>query len=138
MALNNNFIFIGICYRDARKVLLKADNNAYYTDFTLVVRSEVTKSKKNNYITIRAIGELAEKASVLCRNGNKVAVNGEIITTELINRNTAEMKIRITFVAREILLISKPKRYLIGSDKYTKVVELASVAEYEPPKERKK
>ena len=138
MALNNDFIFIGVCYRDAKKVLLKTDKNSYYTDFTLVVSSEITKSKKNNYITIRAIGDLAEKASILCRNGNKVAVNGEIITSELINRNTAEMRIRITFVAREILLISKPKRYMVGSDKYKKVVELASVAEYEPPKERKK
>lgn len=126
----NNFNFIGICYKDSKRILTNFEKNEYYTEFTLVIKSNL--SKKNNYITFRAIGNVAEKASMICRNGNQVSVVGEVTTSEFIDRTNAEMKVKINFMVTDLMLITKPTKYKVPKDKYTKIVELAVVDEYKP------
>lgn len=139
MGAYNEFRFIGKCYGDSTKVLTKDSKNGikrYYTKITLVVKSRIN-NKKNNYIPITANGELAEKANLLCRNCNVVAIVGEIVTRELFDRNTGEVKIQTHFIANDIMLITKPTKKIINLKQYSDLVELASIEEFEPPKRKK-
>ena len=46
-----------------------------------------------------AYGHLATRAAILCRNGNLVAVNGELTSQEFFNRNEGTSQIQ-TFLVR--------------------------------------
>lgn len=137
MSAYNNFKFIGKCYGDARKTLTTATQYAqekkYYTTITLVVKCS-SRPKKNNYIPITAYGELSEKASLLCRNGNKVAIEGEIMSKEFLDKDTGVIRVQTVYIAQDIMLIEKPLRQKVSNKVFTELVELASIDEYKPPK----
>ena len=140
MSAYNEFRFMGRCYGDARKVITTnstQDNPRYYTNIVLVVKSHRVK-REPNYIPITATGDLAEKASLQCRNGNKVAICGEIITHNTVDYSTGEMTVRTFFLANDIMLIEKAKRVKLSTKKIVDLVETASIDEFEAPKSRQK
>ena len=130
----NEFRFIGTCYSDATRRY--EPNGKVRCHITLCVKSP--NKTQNNHIPIIAFDDLAERASVLCRNGARVCVSGYICTQEIVDRVTAEIKIRTYFYAMDIMRISKPKRKNITYKKFTDLVELASIEDYRPLKPRTK
>ena len=139
MSAYNEFRFLGRCYGDSMKVLTAnstAEKTRYYTNIVLVVKSKVAKGKLN-YIPITASGKLAEKAYLVCRNGNKVGITGEIITHNIVDYNTGEMRVRTYFIANDIVLIEKVKRAKTDGKHFIHLVETASIDEFEAPKKRK-
>lgn len=138
MAIFNQFRFCGTVYKNAQKHIIENTSpTRYYTTFTLIVRSNVT-GKKNNYIPLQASGDLCEKASLLCRNGNVVAVEGEIVSREWISRKTGVTSVQLTFLVNDIMLIKKPVKTELSFKKFSQTLETASIDEYEAPKVRKK
>ena len=139
MSAYNEFRFLGRCYGDAKKILT-ADSTEekprYYTNVVLVVKSKVAKGKLN-YIPITASGKLAEKCSLICRNGCKVGITGEIITHNIVDYQTGEMRVRTYFIANDITLIERPLRKKINTKHFIDLVETASIDEFESPKQRK-
>lgn len=139
MSAYNEFRFLGRCYGDAQKIMT-SDSNAkkqrYYTNIVLVVKSKVAK-KKLSYIPITASGKLAERAYLLCRNANKVAITGEIITHNIVDYNTGEMSVRTYFIANDIMLIEKPVRAKLNTKRFVSLVETASIDAFESPKSKK-
>lgn len=130
----NEFRFIGTCYNDATRVYDK--NNKPKCYITLAVKSP--NKKETNHIPIIAFGDLAERASIICRNGAKVCIAGYITTAETIDRLNGEIKVRTFFYAMDIMRISRPKRRNVLLKKYSDLMELASIEPYELPKQRNK
>lgn len=134
----NEFRFIGTCYNDATRIY---DNNHNARCLITLVVNSPNKSKvkgETNHIPIIAFGELAEKASVICRNGARVCIIGYICTQEYFNRVDVEFKVRTFFYAVDIMRITKPVKRNVNLKRYSELVELASVEEYKPPKQYKK
>ena len=139
MSVANYFKVIGTVYGDAEKIPIKKENarNKYYTHFTVVVHGD-SKEWKKNYIPFIACGTLAEKAFHLCRNGNKVAVKGEVLTNEFFDRNSGEFKVEIVFLAKEVMLIVKTRKISVLPARYSKALEMASIEPYKPPTRKDK
>ena len=131
--INNKFNFIGICYDDCVRKYKDSTKKDTYAHITL----SVTHGKNTNLIPIIAYNHVAELASVVCRNGAKVAVTGYVITKERFDRLSGEIKIRVFFVATEVLGLVKPKKIRLGFKRFSELTELASIRDYEPPKPRK-
>lgn len=130
----NEFRFIGTCYNDATRIYDKHHNARCL--ITLVVNSPNKNKTKGetNHIPIIAFGEVAEKASVICRNGARVCIVGYVCTQEYFNRIDAEFKVRTYFYAVDIMRITKPIKINVDNKRYSDLVELASVEEYKAPK----
>ena len=118
MAACNHFRFIGICYGNPKRRLY--DANKYRTYFTLAVDS--IKGQKKNFVPFVATGDNAEKAHALCRSGNKVAVIGEVITTEVNNFQTGQVDIKVHFMVTEIMMIHKAERTLLNETTVSEVI----------------
>ena len=106
MASFNEFRLIGSCYSDAHKISIAKDR--YKTTFTIAVDS--VAQKKKHFIPVVAPSYLAEKAFQFCRNGNLIAVIGELMTNEVTDRSTGFININVYFVATDIALIEKVER----------------------------
>jgi len=130
----NEFRFIGTCYNDATRIYDAKGKAKCY--ITLAVKSP--NKDDINHIPIIAFGDLAERASVICRNGAKVCIAGYICTAENIDRMNGEIKVRTFFYAMDIMRISRPKKRNVLLKKYSDLMELASIEEYQPPKQRNK
>ena len=130
----NEFRFIGTCYNDATRIY---DVNGKAKCFIIIAVKSPNK-KDVNHIPIIAFGDLAERASIICRNGAKVCIAGYICTAEHIDRMNGEIKVRTYFYAMDVMRISRPKRRNVMLKKYSDLMELASIEEYKAPEERKK
>lgn len=135
MAEYNQFRYIGVVYGDALKTQVKNQKDRFKTKFTLVVNSS---DGKKNYFPITCYGDNAEKAALICRNGTRVAVIGEVKSLEFIDRQEGDIKIQIYFLATEVMKISRPEKKTISKKRYRDLVELSSIYGYEAPKSRKK
>lgn len=130
----NEFRFIGTCYNDATRIYDK--NRNIRCLITLAVKSP-NKSKvkgETNHIPIIAFGEMAEKASVICRNGACVCIVGYVCTQEHFSRVDGSFKVRTFFCALDIMRITKPVKRNVSPKRYSDLVELASVDDYKAPK----
>lgn len=106
MAVDNVFRVIGTCYGNPRRRLVGMET--YRTYFTIVTNG--INGEKRSFIPVVAAKDQAEKASVLCRNGNMVCVTGVIFTTEINNDRTGLVDIRVHFIATDIMIIKKAVR----------------------------
>jgi len=122
MAIFNEFRFIGLCYGDAKAEVINTEKR-HRTTFTIVSKSSANKNKKV-YIPMLAYGHLATRAAILCRNGNLVAVNGELTSQEFFNRNEGTSQIQIYFLVSDIMLITKPYKKHLQEKDYQNIVEL--------------
>ncbi len=122
MAIFNEFRFIGLCYGDAKAEIIDTEKR-HRTTFTLVSKSSANKNKKV-YIPMLAYGYLASRAAIFCRNGNLVAVNGEITSTEFFNRIEGSSQIQLYFLVSEIMLITKPYKKQLTDKDYQTIIEL--------------
>jgi len=131
MAVDNLFRMIGVCYGNPVRKLYKL--NKYHCYFTLVVDS--FKGDKKNFIPMVAAYDVSEKAYALCRNGNEVAVKGEVITTEINNYQTGLIDVRIHFVATDIMLINKVNRKKLDDKKVADLISSMPI-DYEERNEK--
>lgn len=131
MGAYNSFRFIGICYGDAKLVSKKT--NDYYSKVMLVVKSKIVPSDKQ-YVPLVFSGKLAERSSIICRNGNLVSVTGEVVSKERFNRTTGETEIQMFFICNDLMLIKKAFKKRLSNQKFSDLVGIFSPDEYEPPR----
>jgi len=122
MAAFNEFRLIGVCYGNARKEII-ATKNGKRTAFTLITKSTANKTKKV-YVPMLAYGKLSDKAAAICRNGNYVAVTGEIASKEFFDRQQGVSYIRLFFLVSDISLLIKATRKAINEKEYRNLIEL--------------
>lgn len=115
MAVDNSFHFIGVCYGDSR--VKKSKNGVATARFILSVG-------EGDYIPIVAKGLEAERTTYLCRNGNKIAVSGIVMTKHKVNVKTGLLEIKIWFVCSSIHLISMPRKRILSDKKLKKITDI--------------
>ena len=71
-----------------------------------------------------AYGKLSDKAAAICRNGNYVAVTGEIASKEFFDRQQGVSYIRLFFLVSDISLLIKATRKAINEEEYRNLIEL--------------
>lgn len=122
MAAFNEFRLIGVCYGNAVNEVIPTKKDKRVS-FTLRTKSNADKTKKV-YVPMLAYGKVANKAAIMCRNGNCLAVKGEIVSRSFFNRNEGTTHIRLYFIVTEILLLVKPRFSKIDEKKFRDIVEL--------------
>ena len=119
MSAFNEFRCIGRVYGDPR--LKSIDSQRFRTYFTLVIDSSL--GEKKNFLPIVAPSHLSEKAKNFCRNGNLVALIGEMITKETYCPENSSVDVHVSFVATDIQLIEKVNRKQITDNDFTDVLK---------------
>lgn len=114
----NSFRLCGICYSNPKTY--EESGNMYATN-TLVITGD---NEKKYFIPIMATGENAIVLSHLCRNGNKVMVQGDIKSKEHFNKSNGTSTIRVFFNVREIFVIKKMKQTKLNEKRIQDLTDL--------------
>lgn len=131
MSVLNEFRFLGICYGDARRV--DKNKEEFYTKATIVVKAKADIANPH-YVPVLFFGKLAEKAYVMCRNGNLISVTGEIVSNEKFNKVLGTTQIQLHFIVNDLILISRAYKKRLSSKEFSDLVEKFSPDEFEAPK----
>ncbi len=107
MLAKNSFNFIGLCYGNAKVIYTKGSKKI--GTVTLVIGDSYNHLNKN-YIPIVAYGANVDLILNRCRNGNVVAVAGEVKSKNTFDRETGDVTVQIFFFVQEIMLIRKAKQ----------------------------
>jgi len=116
----NKFCFIGVVYSDSKTTITK--NNTKVCKFTLTIKDDYSKTK-TNYVPLVAYKSIADKCELLCKNGNIVAVEGEISTKEDFNNTTGQTEIRMFFIVSDIMTIQRLNRTKITDKKFNDLIK---------------
>lgn len=125
----NEFRFIGRCYGNPRRHLSYGEDgkrDKYKTYFTLVGK---TSSDRTTFTPIVSSYKMSDLAYELCRNGNKVAVSGEVFTIERNNYKTGLIDVHIFFLATDIMLLEKVKRKELNEQSVADVISSMPIEE---------
>lgn len=128
MANLNSFRITGRIYGTPRKIInLKKET---------IVRTIVCvqENGKVEYIPIVFIGVVSEKAWIFCRPDNVVSVSGRIFSKYMIDRTSGVGKIEVSFLAEDIMLITKARRSRISHQRFSDLIKQSNVEDYEPPR----
>jgi len=136
MAGISDFRFLGTVMGDCT---LKELERTKVANFSIAVRTPFKKEGKSHF-PIAAFGTVAEIASVLCRNGAKVAVTGMIVSQDYLDTRTGETYVRTFFYAGEIMRIAKPPRKSLseGAKRFSELTGLSPIDPPHMPKEKRK
>lgn len=118
MPSNNEFRFIGTVYGNPD--LEQFDEKNYRVWFTLAIKSSI--GKKTNYVRLLAPSNLWEKTYYFCRNGNTIAVYGEVVSKEITDKRTGNITTSLTFVVSDVFLIRKCSRTNVSTKKFEAIV----------------
>lgn len=127
MAITNQFNFIGRCFGDARVVRSQEDN--LRVEFMLLVKDSFNR-KNFNYIPCFCYREIAQQATMFCRDNNVIAVEGQVCSTEVFDKKTGSQYMKIAFVVTSVMLISKARKKSLSEKKFCDIVELYQPDEF--------
>ena len=127
MAIVNQFKFIGRCYGDAYLTRTKQDN--LRVQFMLIVKDSFNR-KSVNYIPCMCYREIAQQATMFCRDNNVVAVEGEVCSTEIFDKRKGISYMKVVFIVTSIMLITKATKKWLSEKKFTDIVEMYQPDEF--------
>ena len=122
--VNNEFRFIGVVVGESKVTTL--GNGAYVINFVM----KISNLKTYTYVPIATYGKTAIVASQVCSNGNLISVSGKVMSKDYFNTELGSSQIRIMFIAKEIMLLSKVKRKTIAEKSYSELIGLYSLDDY--------
>lgn len=127
MAIVNQFRFIGRCFGDANLTRTKADN--LRVQFMLLVKDSFDR-KNTNYIPCICYREIAQQATMFCRDNNVVAVEGQVCSTELFDKKKGIQYMKVVFIVTSIILISKSTKKRLSERTFCDIVEMYQPDEF--------
>ena len=125
--IRNQFKFIGRCYGDAYLTRTKAGN--LRVQFMLIVR-DVFDKKNRNYIPCMCYKEIAQQATMFCRDNNVVAVEGQVCSTEYFDKQKGTSYHKVVFIVTSIMLVTKVTKKRLSEAKFTDIVEMYQPDEF--------
>ena len=130
----SDFRFLGTVTSDC--ALEVVNSGLKVANFAIAVRVPFQKKQGRCNFPIKAFGENAEKASVLCRNGARVAITGTIVSEDYVDLQTGEVYVRVFFYASEIIRLTTPKRKSLTDAKktFSDLTTLSPIPPYPNPK----
>lgn len=127
MAIFNQFYFIGRCYGDA--CLTRSKNGNLRVQFMLIVKDSFNK-KKVNYIPLMCYKEIAQQATVFCRDDNVIAVEGQVCSNEFFDKQKGFSYMKVVFIVTSIKLINKATKKRLSERAFTDIVEMYQPDEF--------
>ena len=127
MGIVNQFKFIGRCYGDAYLTRTKEGN--LRVQFMLIVGDDF-KKKDFNYIPCMCYREIAEQATLFCRDNNVIAVEGQVCSTEVFDKKKGVSYMKVVFIVTTIMLITRATKKWLSERKFTDIVEMYQPDEF--------
>ena len=127
MAILNQFNFIGRCYGDCYVTRTKAGN--LRVQFMLITKDSFNK-KGINYIPCMCYKEIAEQATLFCRDNNVVAVEGQVCSNEFFDKQKGTQYMKVVFIVTSMMLITKARKKSLSERKFCDIVELYQPDEF--------
>ena len=127
MAIFNHFNLIGRCYGDCYVTRSKKGN--LRVQFMLITKDSFSK-KSIDYIPCVCYHEIAEQATLFCRDDNVIAIEGEVGSTEFFDKKTGTSYHKVSFIVTSIMLISKARKKPLSERKFSDIVELYQPDEF--------
>ena len=127
MSVLNQFKFIGRCFGDGYVTRTKEGN--LRVQFMLIVDDSFNR-KNINYIPCMCYYEIAEQATLFCRDNNVVAVEGQVCSTEMFDKKKGISYMKVVFIVTSMMLITKARKKSLSERKFCDIVELYQPDEF--------
>lgn len=127
MTILNQFNFIGRCFGDGYVTRTKEGN--LRVQFMLLVKDSFNR-KNFNYIPCLCYREIAEQATLFCRDNNVIAVEGQVCSNEFFDRNKGVSYMKVVFIVTSMMLITKASKKSLSEKKFCDIVEIYQPDEF--------
>jgi single-stranded DNA-binding protein len=127
MGLLNEFKFIGRCYGDGYVTRTREGN--LRVQFMLLVNDDFNR-KDFNYIPCMCYREIAEQATLYCRDNNVISVEGQVCSTELFDKKKGVSYMKVVFIVTSIMLLTKATKKTLSERKFCDLVEIYQPDEF--------